>query len=597
MKKSRLVKVVGAGLVSVLCVPAVVQAQTWEKAGEAVIKSYKGFGGTVKYAEKVGTATPAIKNAAEIAGKVEKAVAKASQTGKIAAELAKPGISGSVNGTAVNLAKPAGEQINKSVGTGTRPAIAPAAGKKFQPNPTKYYSMSNNAEEIPTLVEKPVYKTFDERVQELLDASALSQADKADILYRAKEGTDYNIAWVKLRIADKTAKMPLGVVKQAKFETAVKELLAKETGKEVNWAEFPTGQAQETFLRDYVENSNEAVQEMFYHLTSLDKTTQAQVVYFASKHPELLPNALIDLVEEEAKVYRSELMKAYEIDPRDTPKIRYAMDMAIGKYHLNLKQVGELSQVVRDRALTAEEVLIKAEEMFGKTKQYAMANKADKVPTLTVKVPKISKDKIYGLPPAVQQGYFNGIIENMISEAARKEHGVEIDWDKVLFYGANQDKLIREYVDGLNDEMQEMFYHRVSLDKATQAKIAWAASTYNLSNCANLLAAADLTLQKFREVVLERPYYFLTDDAKKALSMVAAKYRLAIIELDDFAGTVYFSELKDPEAILQLAKKKFGAKLDKTVKSNSVQYGDDAGADTDMSPFFDEGGDVLDDFF
>ncbi|MBO7190638.1 MAG: hypothetical protein J6V32_00810, partial [Elusimicrobiaceae bacterium] len=140
MKENNLAKMLGIGLLGVLCVPAVVQAQTWEKAGEAVIKSYKGFGGTVKYAEKVGTATPAIKNAAEIAGKVEKAVAKASQTGKIAAELAKPGISGSVNGTAVNLAKPAGEQINKSVGTGTRPAIAPAAGKKFQPNPTKYYS-------------------------------------------------------------------------------------------------------------------------------------------------------------------------------------------------------------------------------------------------------------------------------------------------------------------------------------------------------------------------------------------------------------------------------------------------------------------------
>ncbi|MBP5303459.1 MAG: hypothetical protein J6Z00_01015, partial [Clostridia bacterium] len=48
----------------------------------------------------------------------------------------------------------ASEQINNLVGTGTRPTIAPATGKKFQPNPTKYYSMANNAEEIPTLVQK-----------------------------------------------------------------------------------------------------------------------------------------------------------------------------------------------------------------------------------------------------------------------------------------------------------------------------------------------------------------------------------------------------------------------------------------------------------
>ncbi|MBO7190839.1 MAG: hypothetical protein J6V32_01860 [Elusimicrobiaceae bacterium] len=156
MKTSRFSKITGVVLLAVLLLPMLTRAQTWEKAGEAVIKSCKEVGGTVKYAEKVGTATPGIKNVEEIAGKVERAVAKASQTGKIAAEVAKPGVSGSsvVNGAAVNLPKRASEQINNLVGTGTRPTIAPATGKKFQPNPTKYYSMTNNAEEVPSLTQK-----------------------------------------------------------------------------------------------------------------------------------------------------------------------------------------------------------------------------------------------------------------------------------------------------------------------------------------------------------------------------------------------------------------------------------------------------------
>ena len=547
MKKSRLAKVVGAGLVSVLCLPTVAQAQNWKAAGEGVVKVYKELGGTVKYAQKVGTATPTVKNAATLSGKIEKAVEETRKAAQVSNEMAKTGVTAGAKESAVNLSKQFGEQMKNAA---DQVSLSRAAGKPLASNPTKYYSMSNTGEKSSTLTE-PI------------------------------------------------SSEPLGALYQSQFDNFFNQLFDEMVfasgEKHIDWSKFPaTREEQVKFLRNYADGLNDEMQAAFYVHTSLDKPFLAKIAWVSDKYNLNAQNFIIT-ADYEANAYREKIYDAYNISAGLTD----AIEMAVAKYHINIKQTDELTRAVRDLKLgEKEQVLAKAEEMFGKTKYYGMANKAEKIPALTVKVPKISKDKIYGLPPAVQQGYFNGIIENMISEAARKEHGVEIDWDKVLFYGANQDKLIREYVDGLNDEMQEMFYHRVSLDKATQAKIAWAASTYNLSNCANLLAAADLTLQKFREVVLERPYYFLTDDAKKALSMVAAKYRLAIIELDDFAGTVYFSELKDPEAILQLAEKKFGAKLDKTVKSNSVQYGgDDAGADTDMSPFFDEGGDVLDDFF
>ena len=325
--------------------------------------------------------------------------------------------------------------------------------------------------------------------------------------------------------------------------------------------------------------------------TSLCKETRKDILRQAAEKGASIEDVkgMIEDAEMEFTESIAVLFDSYKVEKE---AINYLM--AADKYKLSVAQVEELIQSVRKLNLTPNQIVTRAEVMFGRKEYYALANTAERIPTLTVEIPQIA-EKMYGLPPTVQQAYFNGIIEDMLSKAVRQERGVEIDWDKVFFSGSNQDKLIREYVDGLSDEMQEMFYHRVSLDKATQAKIVWAASEYNLGNFSDLLATADLTLQKFRGAVMDRPYYNLTDEAKKALSMVAAKYRPSIIELDDFAKAVSFSEIKTPEEILKLADEKFGAQLDKNVKYSDGKYVEEV--DTDESPFFDDDGDILDDFF
>ena len=147
MEKSRLAKIVGVGLLGIFCLPAIAQAQGGLiKAGSKTI-SKTGFKTVCK------EAGCSLINAAELAGKVEKAVAEASKSAKVGAEVAKPIVTSSIRKPVVTTSK-ASEEIKRTMGTERRSSMAPAANKPLSSNQTKYYSMANNAEEIPTLVQK-----------------------------------------------------------------------------------------------------------------------------------------------------------------------------------------------------------------------------------------------------------------------------------------------------------------------------------------------------------------------------------------------------------------------------------------------------------
>lgn len=160
MEKSHLTKALGVSLLGVFCLPVVAQAQTR---------------GLIKAACK--EAGCSLINAAELAGKVEKAVRQASKSAKIGAEVAKPIVTDNIRKPVVTISK-ASEEIKRTMGTEPRSSMVPAA-KPLPSNQTNYYSMANNAEEIPTLVQK----------------AELSKTDNLLELYKNKDPKWEDIYW------------------------------------------------------------------------------------------------------------------------------------------------------------------------------------------------------------------------------------------------------------------------------------------------------------------------------------------------------------------------------------------------------------------
>ena len=359
MEKSRLAKIVGVGLLGIFCLPAIAQAQGGlVKAGSKAV-SKTGFSAACKEA-----GCPLVKVLEESAGKINKAVVKASQTGKIAAEVAKPGVSGSsvvVNGASVNLPKRASEQINNLVGTGTRPTIAPATGKKFQPNPTKYYSMANNAEEIPTLVQKVEPQIGKKVVQPAgeVETKAFQYQPGSPIGLHYQKELQYDI-WKGMTLEANT-------VCRGCF----------------NWRNFPETLAeQEAYVNNFIAGQKEEIKELFNY-SEFDITTQAQIAYTAQEwnkltFKDLFSNANVDVVRffssanrkvdigmlfYRASVKTSDWIYALQKTYRVDRYMREIVESAARENRLTLPQLEELLQSIDLRReviwQTEEAVLVK----------------------------------------------------------------------------------------------------------------------------------------------------------------------------------------------------------------------------------------------
>ena len=188
MEKSHLTKALGVSLLGVFCLPLVAQAQTR---------------GLIKAACKEA-GCPLI-SAAELAGKVEKAVAEASKSAKVGAEVAKPIVTGSIKKPVVTISK-SSEEIKRTMGTESRSSMAPAANKPLSSNQTKYYSMANNAEEIPMLTQKvaPVAKQTDPTYR-LLELYKKDDPKLEDIYW---ETTDLDIPEIAAELDAMMARHP-----------------------------------------------------------------------------------------------------------------------------------------------------------------------------------------------------------------------------------------------------------------------------------------------------------------------------------------------------------------------------------------------------
>ena len=162
MKTNRLAKIMSIGLLAVLLLPTLTQAQNWEAAEKAVVKVVKEADGTFKYTQKIGTATPTAKNATELSGKINKAVAEGARAAQAGVEIGKTiqttGISGMKGAT---TASKAARQAQEGI-SGFRQPQAP----KVKTPTTTYYSMPNKAEEVPSLTQKVPETISKEGVQE-----------------------------------------------------------------------------------------------------------------------------------------------------------------------------------------------------------------------------------------------------------------------------------------------------------------------------------------------------------------------------------------------------------------------------------------------
>ncbi|GEM_PF-7098246 len=183
MKENNLVQILGICLLGILCLPAVAQAQTWKAVGEGAAKVYKEFGGTVKYTQKVGAATPVLKKSFALPGKIEKAVEEARKAAQFSAEVASPSVTEGAKGSRVNLPIQTDEHI-KTIG------VQPTTGKSFASSPTKYYSMSNYASQSDVAVlseDVPLRMTKLDDINALLDQTSLCKGTRHEIIRQAQE--------------------------------------------------------------------------------------------------------------------------------------------------------------------------------------------------------------------------------------------------------------------------------------------------------------------------------------------------------------------------------------------------------------------------
>ena len=366
MTKRRITNV-GVGLLGILILPGLAQAQEWKSAQEGAIKIYKEFNGTLKYTEKVGTAIPnQIGAHLKTSQALNKAISQASRSAKVGTEVSKVNIpnktiaEGAKEIQAPGNALKSLDQVKNTASPVRKPTQDIATTQKMTDlnAPKKYYSLNNKTDNFPTLVQNVEGQATQNIVQPVGDVETknFSYTPGSSIGSHYQKEQQYDV-WLR-------------------FGAEVHELGKKGT---FSWNSFPETLAeQEEYIAKFLENQKDDVKELFDN-SHLDITTQAQIAYTAHEwrkltlkdifshvnHPKV---GIIDVLFSSNKevnirmlFYQAEmamldwtpaLQRTYGVDRT----LQETIDWASRNHHLTLVQVEELLKSIDLRREAIEQM-------------------------------------------------------------------------------------------------------------------------------------------------------------------------------------------------------------------------------------------------
>ena len=403
MEKSRLAKIAGVGLLGIFCLPVIAQAQ-----GGLVKAGYN----TVKAACKEA-GCPLIKMIEESSGKINKAVVESAKASKVGVEMINPGVTGIAKKATVNTPKRLIEQpgflhqVEQHVQEGMSGFRQPQAPKVKAPA-THYYSMANNAEKIPTLVQQVEPQAAQNIVRPVGDVETKNfrYTPGNSIGFHYQQELQYDI-WGQFRWEVEWQKRGY-----------------------YNWETFPTTlEEQSQYIKKFLENQKDEVKELFAN-SHLDITTQAQIAYTAhewrkltvrdlanypklgimdvlsSSNKEVNIRMLFYLADTATRDWMHTLQRTYGVDKT----LQETVDWAATNHHLTLMQVEELLKSIDLRS----EVIAQMNEMElphlinQKAKEIAQAAQAQwEIASRAVPAFEVPLQQMSQLEEAIMMGHLN----------------------------------------------------------------------------------------------------------------------------------------------------------------------------------------------